>query len=109
VNQKRLAAIADRYGAEHGFPPDVAQLYLGSILKYAIGPRELEAIERFSEAADALACCPVAGRCVCIPCEPPPQTALRCPRCVNCRRTCATRRNSAASNRSTASSNCTMN
>ena len=43
-------ALADRHAPAHGWPRDLARRYLGSILQYRIGPRQVEAIERFGRA-----------------------------------------------------------
>ena len=53
-NADRLDDIVDRHHAAHGWPRSLAHRYLDEILRYDVGPRELEAIERFSSlAADA--------------------------------------------------------
>lgn len=57
-NEKRLDAIADYYADTHGWPNDLARQYLGKVLQYAVGPRQLEAISRFTDAADALGLLP---------------------------------------------------
>lgn len=57
-NKHRIDAIAAHYAPIHGWPLDLARQYLGKILHYKIGPRQLEAIERFSDAADALGLLP---------------------------------------------------
>ncbi|MBX3365369.1 MAG: hypothetical protein KF866_11495 [Phycisphaeraceae bacterium] len=46
-NAQRLAWIAQRRAPEHAWPIDAAVEYLGSFLKFDIGPRELEAAEEF--------------------------------------------------------------
>ena len=53
-NATRLDAIADRYAAEHHWPGELARRYLSRIMRYAIGPAELEALSRFAAAAHAL-------------------------------------------------------
>lgn len=46
-NLGRLGQIVDTYAAPHGWPADLAADYLGKILRYRLGPRELDAIEYF--------------------------------------------------------------
>lgn len=46
-NLGRLDEIVDTYAAPHGWPADLAADYLGKILRYRLGPRELDAIEHF--------------------------------------------------------------
>ncbi|MFM9995919.1 MAG: menaquinone biosynthetic enzyme MqnA/MqnD family protein [Phycisphaerales bacterium] len=46
-NRLRLDGIAERSASEHGWPTAMARRYLGSLLRYEIGPREREAAERF--------------------------------------------------------------
>ncbi len=53
-NASRIDEIADRYAAEHGWPLDLTRDYLGRVLRYQIGPREVEAIARFGGMAAAL-------------------------------------------------------
>ena len=50
-NAGRIDEIVHRHATDHGWPIELARQYLGSILRYDIGPRELEAIERFGEMA----------------------------------------------------------
>ncbi|MEM1447385.1 MAG: menaquinone biosynthesis protein [Planctomycetota bacterium] len=47
LNLGRLDEIVATYAAPHGWPADLAADYLGRILRYTIGPRELDAIEYF--------------------------------------------------------------
>lgn len=47
LNLGRLDQIVDTYAAPHGWPADLAADYLGKILRYRLGPRELDAIEYF--------------------------------------------------------------
>lgn len=47
ANAQRLDAIVKRYASDHGWPSDLAKQYLGTILRYTIGPREREAITHF--------------------------------------------------------------
>lgn len=42
--------IAERHAAAHGWPVELARQYLGEILRYDIGPRQIEAIRRFGRA-----------------------------------------------------------
>lgn len=51
VNAERIDAIAERDAPRHGWPRELAREYLGGIMRYTIGPRELEAIERFGTLA----------------------------------------------------------
>jgi chorismate dehydratase len=60
VNAGRIRQIADRYAAAHGWPVDLAERYLGSLLRYGIRPRELEAIRRFAAMAHELGFLPEA-------------------------------------------------
>lgn len=54
ANKLRLESIADRYASLHGWPLEVARRYLGSIMKYEVGPRELEAMQQFGAAVHRL-------------------------------------------------------
>lgn len=47
LNAQSIEAIARRHACPAGFPPDVATTYLGQLLRYTTGPRELQAVERF--------------------------------------------------------------
>lgn len=47
TNLGRLDDIVQTYAAPHGWPADLAADYLGRILRYTLGPRELDAIEYF--------------------------------------------------------------
>lgn len=49
ANLPQRVLIAERYAAAHGWPIDLAEHYLIDVLRYTIGPRELEAIGRFGE------------------------------------------------------------
>jgi len=53
-NHPRLNEIADRYAHNHGWPPALGRQYLGQLLHYAIGPAQLQAIERFNVLAHHL-------------------------------------------------------
>ncbi len=46
-NTLRLDWAVDRFAAEKGWPADLARMYLGSYLRYEVGPREREAVARF--------------------------------------------------------------
>ena len=46
----RAGEIAERHAAAHGWPVELARQYLAEILRYDIGPRQLEAIRRFGRA-----------------------------------------------------------
>jgi chorismate dehydratase len=47
-NAARVQDIVDRHAAAHGWPPLLAREYLGRVLRYEVGQRELEAIRRFA-------------------------------------------------------------
>ena len=51
ANASRIGAIVERYAAAHGWPADVATTYLGKLLRFGVGAREIEAIERFGALA----------------------------------------------------------
>ncbi|MEX2219978.1 MAG: menaquinone biosynthesis protein [Phycisphaerales bacterium] len=53
-NRGRLAWIVANAAAEHRWPLDLAQRYLGSLLRYEVGEREREAAARFVQEASAL-------------------------------------------------------
>jgi chorismate dehydratase len=59
-NASRLAEIVARYAPGHGWPLDLAQQYLGELLKFEIGPRQIEAIRRFGDEAAAAGVIPAA-------------------------------------------------
>lgn len=50
-NRRHIAAIARDAAPRHGWPRELAQQYLGEILRYDIGRRELEAMTLFAELA----------------------------------------------------------
>jgi chorismate dehydratase len=58
ANATRIKAITDRYAGPHGWPADLAEEYLGRLLRYGVGGRELEAIERFGAMAHELGLLP---------------------------------------------------
>ena len=49
INQRRMAEIAASHAADAGWPQDLAVHYLGSLLSYELGQRELKAISLFWE------------------------------------------------------------
>lgn len=49
TNLANLDAIVHTYAAAHGWPLDLAQDYLGRILRYRLGDPELQAIKHFEE------------------------------------------------------------
>lgn len=53
-NATRIDALVERYAQAHGWPAALAGEYMSKILSYKIGPRELEAIERFGSMAAEL-------------------------------------------------------
>lgn len=53
-NRRRSAEIAATYAGSSGWPEELATEYLGTILRYELGPRELEAIELFWECCHRL-------------------------------------------------------
>jgi predicted solute-binding protein len=57
-NAFRIDEIVTRHAAALGWPADLAAHYLGDLLRYAIGPRELEAIAHFWERAHTLSMIP---------------------------------------------------
>lgn len=52
-NATRLDWIITRRGPQRGWPIDLAQRYLHDLLRYEVGPREREAVERFFDLAHA--------------------------------------------------------
>jgi len=46
-NLGEIGAIASRHAESAGWPEDLARRYLGEILTYRVGPRELEAVQLF--------------------------------------------------------------
>jgi chorismate dehydratase len=47
LNRHRIPQLAAAHAAAAGWPVPLAEHYLGTLLRYEIGPRELEAIARF--------------------------------------------------------------
>jgi chorismate dehydratase len=54
VNRQRIDDIADRAAPVHHWPRDLAREYLGRIMRYTIGAKEIEAIERFGRSVHEL-------------------------------------------------------
>lgn len=54
ANMQRIDAIVERYAAVHGWEADLATRYFREYLRFAIGPRELEAIARFGAMGQTL-------------------------------------------------------
>ena len=54
LNRYRSSEIAASHAVPSGWPEDLARRYLGEILRYEIGSRELEAIELFWQRCHAL-------------------------------------------------------
>lgn len=46
-NRTRLDWIVRKAAAEHGWPEELAETYLGSLLRYEVGERERRAVEQF--------------------------------------------------------------
>lgn len=57
-NATRLDWIVARHAPRHRWPADLAARYLGSHLRFEVGPREREAVERFLSEAAALGLAP---------------------------------------------------
>lgn len=60
ANASRIDAIVKRYASAHGWPEDVAKTYLGRLLRFEVGPREIDAIERFGALATKVGAIPQA-------------------------------------------------
>ncbi len=60
-NLMRLDWIIERFASARRWPADLARHYVGTLLRYEVGPREREAVARFHAEADALGLLP-AGR-----------------------------------------------
>ena len=50
-NVQRIDQIVRRHAANHQWPIDLARHYLGNLLKFGVGPSQLEAIEHFARRA----------------------------------------------------------
>ncbi|TVQ62191.1 MAG: hypothetical protein EA378_06970 [Phycisphaerales bacterium] len=57
-NQTRIDWIVRTRAPEHRWPTDLAKQYLGRLLRYEVGPREIEAARRFAELAHKHALAP---------------------------------------------------
>lgn len=53
-NRMRLDWIVARHASAHRWPEDLAREYLGTLLRFEVGEREREAVERFVSEASAL-------------------------------------------------------
>jgi chorismate dehydratase len=53
-NQMRIDWIVSKHAPEHRWPRDLAGKYLGTYLRFEVGPREREGAERFIAEANAL-------------------------------------------------------
>jgi chorismate dehydratase len=51
INAGRIPRIVARHAAARGWPEPLAQHYLGSLLKYDVGPPQLRAMQRFWDLA----------------------------------------------------------
>ncbi|MBX2851964.1 MAG: menaquinone biosynthesis protein [Phycisphaeraceae bacterium] len=51
ANLPQRLLIAERFAEQHGWPNDLAEHYLVDVLRYQVGPLELEAISRFGRLA----------------------------------------------------------
>ena len=49
LNAERIDAIAEKHAESHGWEFGIARQYLGRVLSYAVGPKELQAMERFAQ------------------------------------------------------------
>lgn len=47
ANLPQRLLIAERYAKQHGWPADLAEHYLIDVLRYRVGPSELEAVAKF--------------------------------------------------------------
>ena len=57
-NMERLAALAAEHAPAAGWPVALAERYLGSHLRFEVGPREREAAQRFIDECADLRLCP---------------------------------------------------
>jgi chorismate dehydratase len=53
-NATRLGSIVQKHAPGAGWPLELAGMYLGELLRFSVGPREREAVERFFSDAKAL-------------------------------------------------------
>ncbi|MEM1210852.1 MAG: menaquinone biosynthesis protein [Planctomycetota bacterium] len=51
ANAGRIGQIVERYAAGHGWPVDLAEDYMGRVLRYTVDERALLAVRRFAELA----------------------------------------------------------
>jgi len=61
ANGARIEELVALHAARHGWPDDLARSYLGEWLRYGIGPRQIEAIERFGQLCAETGLVPSAG------------------------------------------------
>ncbi len=54
ANLQRIPTLVEAYAQPHGWQAEQARAYLGEVLRFRVGPRELEAIERFGKEAALL-------------------------------------------------------
>lgn len=54
ANLPERLLIAERYAEQHGWPNDLAEHYLIDVLRYRVGPLELEAINKFGKLVSEL-------------------------------------------------------
>lgn len=54
ANEQNIASIVRRHGPRLGWPTELAEQYLGQLLRYEIGPRQFEAMQRFWQRAHEL-------------------------------------------------------
>jgi predicted solute-binding protein len=47
LNRPRIGEIVAAHASSSGWPEDLAAEYLGKILRYGLGPREVQSIELF--------------------------------------------------------------
>lgn len=51
TNLPQAVVLAEQLASRHGWPVELAEHYLRDVLRYRVGPREIEAIERFGALA----------------------------------------------------------
>lgn len=56
-NRARLDWVVEHHAAEHRWPTDLARRYLGELLRYQVGPRERESMQRFLDECAGLGLC----------------------------------------------------
>ena len=57
-NAQRIDQIVERHAGNHHWPADLARHYLSDLLKYDVGPSQLEAIEHFARRSHELGLIP---------------------------------------------------